>query len=56
MKIIEIQDMFNPFKVWVIKKTKCRHYYVNQKINGKMFYSGFSKTSKRSLVNIGLRF
>jgi hypothetical protein len=51
VKIYEIQDKYNPAKVWVIKRTKCGHYYVNQKIHGKMFYPKFSKTTKRQLNN-----
>ncbi|MED3563968.1 hypothetical protein [Bacillus xiapuensis] len=51
MEIIEIQDKYNPLKVWVIKRSKCSHYYVNQKINGKLFYSKFSRTRKKNLKN-----
>jgi hypothetical protein len=51
MKVIEINDRYNPLKVWVVKVTKCNHYYVNQKINGRMFYKRFSKTTKRQLEN-----
>jgi hypothetical protein len=51
MQTIEIQDKYNPFKIWVIKKTKCRHYYVNQKIHGRMHYKKFSKVKKSNLLN-----
>ncbi len=43
--ITEIQDIYNANKTWVIKRTKCRHYYINQKIKGKMFYSRFQRVS-----------
>jgi len=49
MKTIEIQDKYNPLKIWVIKKTKSGNFYVNQKISGRMFYSRFSRTTKRQL-------
>lgn len=49
MTIFEVQDKYNPFKVWVIKKSKCNHYYVNQKIHGRLFYSRFSKVKIKSL-------
>jgi hypothetical protein len=54
MEIFEIQDKYNSSKVWVIKKTKCRHYYMNQKICGKMFYKGFQKTTLKHINAIGL--
>ena len=51
-KVIEIQDQFNKNKVWIVKKTNCRHYYVNQKIHGKMFYSKFTRTSLSHLKSV----
>jgi hypothetical protein len=54
MKIIEIQDNFNPAKVWVIKKTKCGHYYLNQKIWGRLFYHSFQRTTKKWLYELKL--
>lgn len=51
MTVFEVQDKYNPIKIWVIKKSKCNHYYVNQKINGRLFYSKFSKVKLRSLQN-----
>lgn len=47
MIIIEIKDKYNENKVWAIKHTPCRHYYINQKICGKMIYSKFQKVSKK---------
>lgn len=55
MTIFEINDSFNPFKVWVIKKTKCYHFYVNQRIAGRLFYRKYQKMTKRQLIDIGLR-
>lgn len=51
MQIIEIQDKYNPAKVWVIKITKSRNFYINQKIHGRLFYDRFSRTTKRALKN-----
>lgn len=51
MQTIEVQDLFNPAKVWVIKKSKCNHYFVNQKIHGRLFYKRFSRARKKSLLN-----
>lgn len=51
---MEINDKYNPIKVWVIKITNCGHYYVNQKIAGKLFNKKFQKTTKAKLLEIGL--
>lgn len=56
MKILEIVDQYNPLKIWVIKVTKCGHYFVNQKIAGNMFYQKFQKMTKKKLLDIGLNF
>ncbi len=52
VKISEIQDRYNENKIWVVKKTKCRHYFINQKINGKMFYSSFQRVPLSFIHNI----
>lgn len=54
MIVKEIQDKHNPSKVWVIKITNCYHYYMNQKIGGRMFYPRFTKTTKKYLVDLGV--
>ena len=45
MKVCEVQDKYNNDKTWVIKKTKCGHYYINQKIKGRFFYPRFQRVS-----------
>lgn len=50
MKVTEIKDKYNPEKIWIIKRSKCGHYYINQKICGKVFYSRFQRVTK-SLIN-----
>ena len=52
MEVIRIQDFFNPDKVWVIKKTICRHYFLNQEICGRMFNSRFVRVSKKHIESI----
>jgi hypothetical protein len=54
VETIEIQDKYNSDKIWVVKVTSCNHYYYNQKINKKLFYRKFSKTTKKFLISIGL--
>lgn len=54
MKISEINDLYNPLKIWVVKITKCGHYFINQRIAGKMFYPRFQKMTKKQLLEIGL--
>jgi len=53
MDTIEIKDRFNARKVWIVKRSKCGHYYVNQKIDGRIFYSKFTRT-KLSNIEIVL--
>ena len=52
MEIIRVTDKFNPDKVWVIKRTKCRHFFLNQEICGRMFNSRFVRVSKKHIENI----
>lgn len=52
MEITRVRDGYNSNKVWIIKKTKCRHYYLNQEICGRMFYSKFVRVSKRYLEDL----
>jgi len=54
MKILEVTDIYNPAKVWVIKITQCNHFYVNQKIKGKLFYNKFKRMTKRRLLDTGI--
>lgn len=46
MKIWKVIDKYNPHKVWIIKRTKDRHYYANQMICGKIFYSRYQRITK----------
>lgn len=50
--ISEYKDKYNENKVWVIKRTSCRHYYLNQKICGKMFYPSYKKSTLTHIRNI----
>ena len=50
--IIEHQDKYNVNKVWVIKRTPCGHYYINQKICGKLINSAFQKVTLSFIHNI----
>lgn len=52
VKITEYQDKYNENKVWVVKKTDCRHYFLNQKINGKFFYPKYQRVSLDFIRNI----
>lgn len=52
VKITEYQDKYNENKVWVVKKTACRHYFLNQKINGKFFYPKYQRVSLGFIRNI----
>lgn len=51
MKTIEIQDAYNPDKIWVIKKDNSRHYYYSQKIANQKIYS-FQRTTLKFLLSL----
>jgi len=43
MKLISIQDKFNPSKTHVFKAMKDGHLFYNQAIHGKLFYHRFER-------------
>jgi len=47
-----IQDRYNSSKTWLIKKSKCRHYSLNQSIDGKTFYSAYTRQSIKHINSI----
>jgi hypothetical protein len=49
MKLIRVQDKYNLDKVWIIKRTKCGHYFLQQEIKGILFYSRFTRVTKKWL-------
>lgn len=54
MEIIRIQDRYNNRKVWLVKHSKCGHYYYNQNNSGYRLNKGFKRTTRRFLVEIGV--
>lgn len=50
----EFVDLYNPRKIWVIKRTTDGHYYANQKIGGKLFYGCFYRTTIDTLKSLGI--
>ena len=50
--IIRLQDKWNSQKVWIIKRYADGHFYLNQEINGKLFYARWTKTSRSYLENL----
>lgn len=45
MTIKRIIDRYNSRKVWIIKRYKCGHYYLNQEICGRKSH-GFVRSQK----------
>ncbi len=52
MTITRIIDKYNPHKVWIIKRTKCGHFYVNQEICGRKFYTAFQRLTKSYIKEV----
>lgn len=46
MKTQTIHDIYNVDKIWIIKKTKCYHYYLIQTVKGKK--TGKIRTTKKT--------
>ena len=42
----KIKDKYNDNKVWIIIRTKCRHYYFAQEICGKQYCKKVRTTKK----------
>lgn len=53
-QVIRVQDRYNPIKVWIVKRDSNGHYYMNQEIAGKLFYSKYVRTTKKYLISIGV--
>lgn len=49
---MEIVDVWNKSKTWIIKYSKCRHYSMNQMIGGRKIYNRFSRTTKKHVEEI----
>lgn len=52
MTIKRITDRHNARKVWIIKRYKCGHFYVNQEICGRVFYPAYRRLTKRFITEI----
>lgn len=52
MKIIRVSDKYNKNKVWLIKRYKDGHYYVNQEICGKIIYRSYQRMSKKYIDTV----
>lgn len=52
--MLRIPDKYNSNKVWLVKRYVCGAYYVNQEVNGRVFYKRFTKTTKKYLQAAGV--
>lgn len=50
--IVEILDPWNDRKVWMVKHTRCCHYYLNQKIAGRIFYKRYQRVKRKEFDEI----
>lgn len=51
--IFRFVDKFNSNKIWILKKYKSGHLYLNQEICGKLFYSKFIRINSFKLRELG---
>lgn len=54
MEIRIVQDKYNSNKTWLVKRSKCGHYYVNQEIYSMKFYTAYSRSTRRFLTAVGI--
>lgn len=52
MKTTIIQDRWNNRKEWIIKHYSTGHYYVNQKVGGKILNKKFTRMTKKQITAI----
>lgn len=52
MQVHRFNDCSNPFKVWVVKKDKSSHFYINQELKGVLLYSVFERITKKRLKSV----
>ena len=50
MNIIEIPCKYDPKKVYLIKVLSNGHFYINQAVNGKIFYKRWARTTKKHVL------
>jgi hypothetical protein len=46
-------DIYNEKKIWIISKSKCRHYYFQQEVGGRVI-SKKVRTTKKHILDIGI--
>lgn len=51
--MLRIADSFNSNKVWLVTKSYCRHYYMQQEVCGRIIGKKV-RTTKRHLIDIGV--
>lgn len=54
-QISRITDRYNTNKVWIIKRYKDGHYYLNQEISHKMFYTKYTRTTLKHINEVLFR-
>ncbi|MCP3673971.1 MAG: hypothetical protein GY829_05820 [Gammaproteobacteria bacterium] len=52
MEISHYQDQHDSRKGYIVKQSKYGHYFINQTINGVLFYSSFKRIRKESIKRI----
>jgi hypothetical protein len=50
--ITEIEDKFNPTKIWLIKRTKSRHYFINQRNGDNLLNKRFIRCTLSRIKDI----
>lgn len=49
---LRIVDQYNPLKVWLIRKSNCGHYYLNQEVSGRVINKAFGRTTLNHIKSV----
>lgn len=54
MKRAIIKDRYNQYKEWIVIKSDCSHYFLNQMVMGKTLYKPVRTTIKNVLDTLNI--
>ena len=50
--IFKVKCIDNDQKYYLIKRTKCRHYYINEELNGRVYYKKWHRIDAKYAASL----
>lgn len=50
--IFKVKCIDNDHKYYLIKRTKCRHYYINEELNGRVYYKKWQRIDAKYAASL----